>query len=286
MTARSGTPRKLIMRVSIDTRPGGTGPNEDWVAGTPTLAVVLDGLSTAGLDTGCRHGVPWYVSHLGGALVAALANPSRPLTNALEAALEQVASLHPECDLNNPGTPSATVAVLRQRGDQLDHLVLADSPVVFEGRAGYSTITDLRVDNVLPELRAAVEQFETHTPEHREALQHLVVEQRKARNTAAGYWVAAASPEAAQHAVTGSTPGDEVQAAAVMSDGVSRLVTEYKMATWARVFASLRSGGPAELIDTVRKVEATDPTGVRWPKGCPINDLRRVRWPACPLVTH
>ncbi|WP_327315401.1 hypothetical protein [Streptomyces sp. NBC_01235] len=254
------------MRVSIDTRPGGTGPNEDWVAGTPTLAVVLDGLSTAGLDTGCRHGVPWYVSHLGGALVAALAEPARPLTEALGMALEQVAALHPGCDLGHPGTPSATVAVLRERDDALDHLVLADSPIVFEDSTGHSTITDLRVDDVLPELRLAVEQFETHTPEHREALRHLVVEQRKVRNTADGYWVAAATPEAAVHALTGSTPLGEVQAAAVMSDGASRLVTEYQMATWAEVFVSLRSGGPAELIDTVRKVEATDPTGIRWPR--------------------
>ncbi|GHC65511.1 protein phosphatase 2C domain-containing protein [Streptomyces cinnamoneus] len=254
------------MRVSIDTRPGGSGPNEDWVAGTPTMAIVLDGLSTAGLDTGCRHGVPWYVSHLGGALITALADPTRSLTDALGSALEQVAAMHPQCDLANPGTPSATVAILRERDDVLDHLVLADSPVIFETREGYSAITDLRVDDVLPELRTAVEQYETHTPEHKDALRHLVTEQRKVRNTAEGYWVAAATPEAAVHALTGATPLTGVQAAAVMSDGASRLVTEYQMATWDEVFASLRSGGPTELIETVRKVEATDPTGVRWPR--------------------
>lgn len=57
-----------------------------------------------------------------------------------------------------------------------------------------------------------------------------------------------------------------MQAAAVMSDGVSRLVTEYKMATWPEVFATLQAGGPRDLIDAVRKVEATDPTGRRWPR--------------------
>lgn len=181
-------------------------------------------------------------------------------------ALEQVAALHPECDLRHPGTPSATVAVLRERDDVLEHLVLADSAVVLEGRAGHSTITDLRVDDALPELRAVVEQFETHTPEHRAALRHLVAEQRKVRNTADGYWVAAAAPEAAAHALTGSTPPEEVRAAAVMSDGVSRLVTEYQMATWNDVFTALRSGRPVKLIDTVRRVEATDPTGNRWPR--------------------
>ncbi|MEH0424512.1 hypothetical protein [Streptomyces sp. B21-083] len=250
----------------MDTHPGGANPNEDWGAGTPTLAVVLDGLSTAGLTTGCRHGVPWYVAHLGSQLVAALADMDRQLADGLSDALERVAKLHPECDLKNPGTPSATVAVLRHRSGILDHLVLADSPIVFEGPQGYSVFTDLRVDDVLPEIRAEVEQHETHTPEHRETLQRLVLAQREVRNTPEGYWVAAADPEAAGHALTGMTSLSEVQAAAVMSDGVSRLVTEYEMATWSDVFATLRAGGPRDLIAAVRKVEATDPTGRRWPR--------------------
>ncbi|UXY20760.1 protein phosphatase 2C domain-containing protein [Streptomyces cynarae] len=254
------------MRVAIDTQPGGASPNEDWVAGTPSLAVVLDGLSTAGLDTGCRHGVPWYVAHLGSQLVAALADPETSLTAGLASALEQVAALHPECDLSNPGTPSATVAILRQRAGFLDHLVLADSPIVLEEADGFTVLTDLRVDEVLPELRAEVEQYETDTAEHQEALRRLITAQRQTRNTPTGYWVASSDSEAAAHALVGSTPVDGVLAAAVLSDGVSRLVTEYGMATWAEVFATLRAGGPQELISSVRKVEATDPTGRRWPR--------------------
>lgn len=254
------------MRVAIETQPGGAAPNEDWVAGTPALAVVLDGLSTVGLDTGCRHGVPWYVAQLGSQLVAALADPGASLTVGLADALERVAALHPECDLANPGTPSATVAILRQREGAFDHLVLADSPIVLEGGEGFTVLTDLRVEEVLPDLRAEVEQYETHTAEHREALRRFVAAQRQTRNTPAGYWVAGASPEAAAHALTGSTPAEDVRAAVVLSDGASRLVTEYGMATWAEVFTMLRTGGPQELIATVRKVEATDPTGRRWPR--------------------
>ncbi|MDX3243597.1 protein phosphatase 2C domain-containing protein [Streptomyces sp. ME18-1-4] len=254
------------MRVAIDTQPGGAAPNEDWVAGTPTLAVVLDGLSTAGLDTGCRHGVPWYVRNLGSQLVAALADSETSLTAGLARALEGVAALHPECDLGNPGTPSATVAILRQREEYLDHLVLADSPIVLDGPQGFSVITDLRVDQILPELKAEVARHETHTAGHKEALRNLVFAQRETRNTATGYWVAAAGPEAAEHALTGSVPTDEVRAAALLSDGVACLVTDYAMSTWPEVFATLRAGGPRQLIDTVRKVEATDPRGQRWPR--------------------
>lgn len=254
------------MRVCFDTCPGGASPNEDWVVGTPTLVVVLDGLSTAGLDTGCLHGVPWYVAHLGSHIVSALSTPGRPLTDGLADAIERVAELHRGCDLGNPGTPSATVAILRSNSESLDYLVLADSPVAFEGADGISVITDLRVDEVLPHLKAEVEQHETHTDEHREAVQKLVSAQRQVRNTPEGYWVAATVPEAAEHTLSGTVPSVGVRAAAVMSDGVSRLVTEYAMATWSDVFDTLRTGGPHELIDTVRKAEATDPTGRRWPR--------------------
>ncbi|WP_328434253.1 protein phosphatase 2C domain-containing protein [Streptomyces sp. NBC_00425] len=254
------------MRVAIDTQPGGAAPNEDWVAGTPALAVVLDGLSTAGLDTGCRHGVPWYVRNLGSQLVAALADSETSLTAGLAHALKGVAALHPECDLGNPGTPSATVAILRQRDGYLDHLVLADSPIVLDGHQGISVITDLRVDQILPELKAEVARHETHTAGHKEALRNLVSAQRETRNTATGYWVAAAGPEAAEHALTGSVPTEDVRAAALMSDGAACLVTDYAMSSWPEVFATLRAGGPQELIDTVRKVEATDPRGQRWPR--------------------
>jgi hypothetical protein len=181
-------------------------------------------------------------------------------------ALERVAAMHPNCDLSDPGTPSATVAILRHKYGVLEHLVLADSPIVFDGPEDYNVISDLRVDDVLPDLRAEVESHQTHTPGHREALQRFVLAQRQLRNTPGGYWVAAAHPDAAHHALTGTTPMKGIRSAAVMSDGVSRLVTEYGMATWSDVFATLQTGGPRKLIETVRKVEATDPTGLRWPR--------------------
>ncbi|MGW6408965.1 hypothetical protein ACWF95_17515 [Streptomyces vinaceus] len=227
---------------------------------------MLDGLSTAGLDTGCRHGVPWYVAQLGGHLVAALADEGRGLADGLAEALDRVARQHPGCDLKNPGTPSATVAILREKSGAFDHLVLADSPVVLEGPTGITVLTDLRVDDVCQDLRAETERFQTGTPEHRESVARLVAAQREIRNTDQGYWVAASTPEAASHALTGTLDAAAVRSAAVMSDGVSRLVTEYQMAAWEDFFDVLREGGPAAMIHRVREVEATDPHGQRWPR--------------------
>ncbi|MGW6567804.1 hypothetical protein [Streptomyces sp. NPDC054975] len=210
--------------------------------------------------------MPWYVAQLGGHLVAALTAGERPLADGLAEALEKVGRLHPECDLKNPGTPSATVAILRERSGYFDHLVLADSPVVLESADGITVITDLRVDEVCQDLRAETEQLQTGTPEHHASVARLVAAQREIRNTPEGYWVAAAAPDAASHALTGSVAAAGVRSAAVMSDGVSRLVTEYQMATWEALFSQLKESGPAALIHTVREVEATDPNGQRWPR--------------------
>ncbi|MFE6869880.1 hypothetical protein ACFVFS_25405 [Kitasatospora sp. NPDC057692] len=254
------------MRVSIATAPGGPNPNEDWVGATPSLAVVLDGLSTVGLDTGCRHGVPWYVAQLGGHLFAALAAPDRTLADGLAQALGQVAALHPECDLGNPGTPSATVSILRAGAERFDYLVLADSPIVVERGGAYEVFTDLRVDTVVPELRAETERFATGSPEHTASVRRMVEAQRLTRNTPDGYWVAASRGEAASYALTGSMLTEGVQSVAVLSDGASRIVTEYQALEWAEVFTILRANGADGLISAVRKVEATDPNGIRWPR--------------------
>ncbi|MEU8778580.1 hypothetical protein [Streptomyces sp. NPDC048606] len=198
--------------------------------------------------------------------MAALGESDRPLTEVLAIALERVAGLHPTCDLKNPGTPSATVAVLREGPERFDHLVLADSPIVIERADGFVTLTDLRVDEVCQDLRSETERYATGSTEHRAAVARLVAAQREIRNTPAGYWVAAAAPDAAAHALTGSVQRGEVRSAAVMSDGVSRLVTEYQTASWGDVFAQLYGEGPAAVIGSVRAVEATDPHGRRWPR--------------------
>ncbi|WP_354384383.1 hypothetical protein [Streptomyces sp. PvR034] len=124
------------------------------------------------------------------------------------------------------------MALLREQADHFDHLVLADSPIVLQKQDDVVVLTDLRVDAVCAEQRAETERYETGTPEHSASVARLVAAQRAIRNTPKGYWVASARPDAAFHALTGSVPANEVRAAAALSDGTSRLVTEYQVATW------------------------------------------------------
>lgn len=83
------------VEVSFASRPGSTNrPNEDFVAASPSVAVVLDGLSAPpALGTGCVHGTPWFVAHLGTQVVrAATTAHDEPLTELVAGAITRVRS--------------------------------------------------------------------------------------------------------------------------------------------------------------------------------------------------
>jgi hypothetical protein len=139
------------MRAAIATQAGShNAANEDWAGvAAPGLAVVLDGLSAPdGTGTGCRHGTPWYVSQLGPRLLTLAADPARSLADALAEAIRQVASLHPGCDLTHPGTPSATVVLLRALDERADYLALADATLLLDTADGLKVVSDERVNQL------------------------------------------------------------------------------------------------------------------------------------------
>ena len=107
------------MQIALASQPATpSAVNLDWAGAAGCgAAVVLDGLTEAG-PTGCRHGTFWYVSALGTRLLTAAADRDRPLSEALRWALAQVRAEHGDgCDLNHPGSPGATVAMVRPAVD-------------------------------------------------------------------------------------------------------------------------------------------------------------------------
>ncbi len=59
----------------------------------------------------------------------------------------------------------------------------------------------------------------------------------------------------------------QVRAAAILSDGASRLVDRLGFATWKGALKTLDTLGPQELLRQVRGAENSDPLGSRWPRG-------------------
>jgi hypothetical protein len=256
------------MRAALITEPGAKDlANEDWAGVTPDLAVVLDGLSAPeGTGTGCRHGTPWYVAQLGQRLLTLASDPARTLVYALAEAIRQVADLHPECDLTHPGTPSATLVLLRTIGERADYLVLADAVMLLDTSEGLQAVTDDRVNHLATKERAAASRLPTGSARHLRRRVQLTTALRRARNRPGGYWVAAADPLAATQAVTGSLARKDLHRAVLVSDGASRLVNVFGLATWSELLTLLDESGPGELVRRVRAAEAADPQGRRWPR--------------------
>jgi len=251
----------------------GAGCNQDWAIATPAAVIVLDGVSSPDdMDTGCVHGVRWYVRQLGAAILHELTSDTS-LRDCLARAIERVTASHAAtCDLTHTGTPSATVAIIREHESAWDYLVLSDTTIVFDCRSGLRVISDASIDTVaVAELRAS-RAHPTGTAEHTERIRQLIAAQRRVRNTPEGYWLAATLPEAADHAIAGSIPRDDVRQAAALTDRAARLVERFHITDWNGLLDILSSGGPPQLIHQLRQVEASDPEGHRWPRYRPSDD--------------
>ena len=140
------------MQVTLASRrsPDATS-NEDFIAATPGVVVVIDGASVpAGLGTGCRHGTAWFAHRLGTQLLALLTTQAdHSPADSLAQAITDVAALHADtCDLDHPGSPSTTVAILREQPEAVDYLVLGDPTILLEEPTGLRDLTDDRLEHV------------------------------------------------------------------------------------------------------------------------------------------
>lgn len=266
------------MRVTFATEPipGSPEGNEDFVAATPDAVVLLDGAGIPeGSPSGCSHGVAWYTRMLGSTLISAVTQNPAPLNEILASGIKAVASMHDfTCDLSHAGSPSATVTMLRRTAGSVDWLVLADSVLLLreDGTAEPTVICDDRVARVAAPYRSALDALPTGSVEHTAAHRAFVETVREHRNREGGFWVASADPRAADQALTGTVPADRLQAAALLSDGASRLVDLFALATWAQLMDLLHHQGPRELIRRVRQAERSDPQGRRWPRAKAFDD--------------
>jgi len=159
--------------------------------------------------------------------------------------------------------PSATVVVLKLREHSVDYLVLADSVLVLDLPNELRVVSDDREAKVGRRFRAQMDSIPNGTPEHEEAHREYVENRRAHRNRSGGFWVASADPLAAEQALTGSVPRTQVHAAAVLSDGASRLVDRFGLATWEEALKTLDTHGPCEVLRQVRDAETNDLSGSR-----------------------
>jgi hypothetical protein len=231
------------MEIRFATRSSPGCPNEDAVVAGDDFVAVLDGATAEpDTDSGCQHGVRWFATELAGRLGWSLASNSyrtTPLTEILYDACASLARSHAgTCDLTNPCSPTATVAIVRVGAQSVEYLVLSDATVVLRLATGeVRAVTDDRI------LRFDDLRWESL---------------RNFRNVPDGFWVAGSNPQAAKHAVVGTIPAADVDQVALFSDGAARLVVRYGW-KWSELIEVLDVKGPAEIIALTRAAERKSP---------------------------
>ncbi|MGW2084798.1 integrase [Streptomyces sp. NPDC001880] len=229
--------------------------NEDFVGAVPAAVVLVDGAGIPGTESICRHGVAWYAGRLGSSLLGLLSRVrDRSLSALLAEAIEQVTEDHRgTCDVADPVSPSAAVAVLRRSGDRIDHLVLGDAFLVLDRADGAPlVVSDPREVTISRPYASALGAVAEGSDECRRILRDL----RAHRNRPGGFWVAKDDPRAADEAITGSCPVSGLTGAALLSNGASRIVDRFRLVDWPQAMALMTSSGPAEIIHRVRQAEA------------------------------
>jgi hypothetical protein len=225
------------MRAEVESQATPGRKNDDYAAVGLGWAFVLDGATALRpAENGCIHDVPWMVHQLAGNLAQVLTvAPSIMLADALAESITRTCAAHEKtCDLSNPDSPSSTVTILRNGGDVLDYLVLGDSPLLVSRMGKIEPILDERMANLDDYSYEAV----------------IAVQ-----NTPNGYYVANTMPDAAYQAVCGSLPAVEIDSAALLTDGASRLVDAFQLLSWEDLFRLVSNDGPRSLINQTRKVE-------------------------------
>jgi hypothetical protein len=244
------------MRVAMASAAARSGhANEDFIGAVPTAAVLIDGAGIPGAESICRHGVAWYASRLGATLLGLLSVArDRSLPALLAEAIGQVTDDHRDtCEVADPISPSAAVAILRLSDGLIEHLVLGDAVVVLDSTDGAPlVVSDPREVIIRRSYQSAIEAAAEGSDEYHRLLRDL----RANRNRAGGFWVAKDDPRAAGEAITGCCPIAELTGAVLLSNGASRIVDRFRLADWPGVIAVLASSGPAEIIHRVRQAEA------------------------------
>lgn len=230
--------------------------NEDFVAASDVALVMVDGAGIRGTEHLCEHGVAWYSRNLGTEVLRRLdGQPAVTLPEVLSDSIARVTAMHSgTCQVADPSSPQASVAVVRRSGSDVDWLVLGDAYVVVEAEEPL-VLTDAREVAVRSAATRRLDGLTPGTAEHDRELQVAIETLRARRNRPGGYWIAKENPDAALHAVVGRLNLRAGGCVAVLSNGAARLVEPYRVTDWPGLVTMLRVDGPEGVLRRLRRAE-------------------------------
>lgn len=231
----------------------------------PGAVILLDGASAFAPVT---VGPAAYADRLGTEIASAIeASPAGPLPTILATAITATATA---LNLADDDGPSSTVAIARVKDGAADLLLLGDSLIAYRSAAAATVLTDDRLDRLgLPQARLYRERLAAgsgYDPAHAATLRELQADQRVRRNIPGGYWIAAANPEAARHAVTLTLPVASLEWIVLATDGAADPARYLGLDDWDAIAGSDQTGLSALLRRCHEWEEHADPDGRRYPR--------------------
>ena len=246
------------LRVRTAQRPGTSEPSEDRIFVTDTAIIILDGASqTIPLD---RSG-GWMAQQLGSQLAKELGDETNDdLRLILKRSIKAVVD---EFNLVPGQAPSTTVSIVRRRANLIDLLVLCDSPIVYQATTG--AVAQVRDDRLAHTAARIPHPTGPKDPNDPSWLQ-WINDFETYRNHPDGFWVASATPQAADFSIVETIPSAEISTILAMTDGVSTGVDIYRRPeSWPHAIRVARDR-PDNLVEIIHRAELDDPDCIAWPR--------------------
>lgn len=241
--------------------------NEDLFRHTQRQAMLLDGSTNLGLYRNMPD-ASWFVEEFSKSFF--MEDPDTETQLRLAAAMDRVAQM---C-LKNTGidprttnlTPSASLLLLEEKGDQLELYALGDCSFVVYYRDGRppERFRDHRVDPFDGSVLAAMEEMAARTgmdilaTAQTEKIRGMLAANRSKMNTPEGYWILAFSKEALQHLRKWSLPKEAVSHVLLFSDGFDWMAEDF--------LRQIPAEPLSVLCQKLRRMEEADRNCNRYPR--------------------
>lgn len=254
----------------------GTEHNEDIATIHGSSAWVLDGAT--GLNKRSlvheHSDAKWFVEAWDRYLKANIDNRSLDLKTIVRNGIIEISAkfedIIEEQTISAIDLPSSSFILIRW-GETIEYFALGDCILMTkDGNGRIEVYKDYSVDALDDQVFSAMDNLmqSEHLTIHeaKERVMDLIISNRLLKNTEGGYWILGFDERAVDHCLYRIFEGDEVKEMLLMTDGFSAISDKYRYFQVADYFDQVKTKGLAAIGKLIRKIEADDPHGKKYPR--------------------
>jgi len=253
---------------------GSRGKNEDALAFTPKMAVIIDGATgyNARKFSDYQSDPQWFSQTLSKCLVEFV--PGSPtLFVALSRSLEVVKLLADDLGMKPTDYPRGSVVIARETKNSVEILSLGDCLAMVRLTSGDTAVikddTVTNLDNASIAAHRALATVEGLTPAAANDLAlPIKAEQRKLANVPGGFWIAEPNGLGVYHAKFASFDTAHIESIALMTDGLSAYKDNLRDETYTydNFMADLHTRGLNKIWYQIKTAYDLDPGWEKYPR--------------------